>query len=211
MAVETDQDGNPLTLPFDPERVACVRMRQSEIARLFEVTPAAVSQWVKRGKITTFADGSIDPNKAASELAKNCDINRLRAKPFRPLRQEVEELRKRLRDLREERDQAVKQQANLADRLREALALAGEQSAWLDSFYKSLSEIPLDEDATLNADEWPAVIEAAFDAAANLAMARNSEDNVATAVRMLREISSNLEGGVATGCPPTGDQVAGNV
>lgn len=206
MASEIDRDGNPLTLPFDPDQVACVRMRQAEIARLFEVTPAAVSQWVKKGKITTFADGTIDPNRAARELARNCDISRLRAKPFRPLRQEVEDLRQRLRDLREERDQAIKQQAQMAEQLQAALALAGEQAAWLEGFAALLADAPALE-LGMDAEEWQALVDEQFDAAGHVAMSRTAAANIETAQAMLRAARAAP---VTSGCPPSGETGEGD-
>lgn len=210
MATEIDQDGNPLTLPFDPEQVACVRMRQADIARLFEVTPAAVSQWVKKGKITAYADGTIDPAKAARELAKNCDINRLRAKPFRPLRAEVEELRQRLRDIQEDRDLAVKQKIELEEQVLRALAMAGELSAWLERFADAVAAIPFSDRATDDEDRWLAVVEATFDAAGGFALAMGRAASIAVGIdRLADQEELSAADTVTPGSPPAGDRGQG--
>ncbi|RMG32528.1 MAG: hypothetical protein D6720_13150 [Gammaproteobacteria bacterium] len=168
MSSEKGADSAALTLPFDPEEVAGVRLRQAEIARLFGVTPAAVSQWVKRGKISTFPDGRIDPNRAARELAKNCDLNRLRAKPFRPLRQELEQLRERVRDLRQERAALIETRQALEDRLADALAALGEQAAWLDLFLEAVRRMTLPRAA--DAEAFQAAVQEAFDAAGEVVL-----------------------------------------
>jgi predicted transcriptional regulator len=157
MAIETTDDGRVLSLPFQAEEMSYVRMTQAELSRLFGVTRGAVSQWVKNGKITTYADGRIDPSRAASELVKNCDINKLQAKPFKPLKKEVDALRAQAKALRDERDAARAAAVRF-------LRVAGETSAWLDAFERAVRAL---------AD--PAAVDAAFDQAGATAMQADAE------------------------------------
>lgn len=165
MAIEMDPNGKPLSLPFDPEQTSPVRMRQSDIARLFQVSPARVSQWVKNGQITRYADGLIDPARAARELAKNCDIQRMRAKPFRPLSDEVAKLRATLKTVSEECNHLEKELAETRRRLEVAIVRFGRESAWLSDFSESVEALT-ETNRCLSDEDWSAEVWRLFDDAA---------------------------------------------
>ncbi len=176
MAIETDENGNVLSLPFQAEELSYVRVRQADLARMFKISPARVSQLVKEGKITRFADGTIDPARAARELAKNCDINRLRGKPFRPLAEELEQLRDQARALKTERDGLAEELERvrsvegehiqiLEARLRAAAVLFLQYNAWLDFFMGALMEIDLQQLNGLTPETWEQLLQECFDSA----------------------------------------------
>jgi len=186
MAIELDENGQPLSLPFDPEQTSYVRMRQADIARLFQVTPAAVSQWVKTGKITAYADGTIDPAKAARELARNCNIHKLRAKPFKPLRDELEKARADMRAAADHRNRLLAELADVKAERDAALRLAGESVTWLETFTAGLEDFDLVSTAD-DADAWAEVVARAFDHAGGLAQAMPDAEAHAVARQALAD------------------------
>lgn len=58
--------------------------------------------WIKKGKITLYPDGTLDPAKAAHSVVKHTDPSRLRAKVFRASNDEVADLRKNATTLAKE-------------------------------------------------------------------------------------------------------------
>jgi hypothetical protein len=56
------------------------RMNQAEFARLLDVTPPAVSAWIKAGKIDLGADGLLDPKEAVAQLAERSNVAKLQAR-----------------------------------------------------------------------------------------------------------------------------------
>lgn len=175
MAIETDKNGQPLSLPFDPEQTSPVRMRPAEIARLFQVSPARVSQWIKNGQITRFADGLIDPARAARELAKNCDIRRMRAKPFRPLSDEVQKLRGQLATAAQENEDMTHQLTSDRRRLVIALERYAIEAAWLSRFADVLEALTPDQ-RTGDAGAWRTLLDQLFDDAGKAAEAMDKTE-----------------------------------
>ena len=89
------------TLPFasgDLDRSG-LRLTRAEFARFLGVSKQAVGEWVTAGKITLGADGRLDPRQAVSQLLRNTDPARLRAKVLEPLSRDIGRLQKRVADL----------------------------------------------------------------------------------------------------------------
>ncbi len=94
-------------LSFSPDDLTGLRVRQSELARMFEVSRNTVSQWVKKGWITAGPDGLIDPRRATTEIMHRDDAGRFRARVFRGAvgelnrhKTEAEQLKQQLADLK---------------------------------------------------------------------------------------------------------------
>jgi len=97
------QDTSTLPLPFDPaDLTRGIRVRPAQFARMCNVSRQAVSMWIKKGKITLYTDGTLDPAKAAQSVVKNTDPSRLRAKVFRASNDEIADLRKNTTTLAKE-------------------------------------------------------------------------------------------------------------
>ena len=84
---------------------AGIRVRPSELARLFGVTKQAVSSWIKEGKIQLGFDQRIDPRKAIQQLLANGDPSRLRLAFLRPFVAEIEAAQKEIARLAERCDE----------------------------------------------------------------------------------------------------------
>jgi hypothetical protein len=76
-----------------------LRLTRAEFARFLGVSKQATSEWVTAGKITLGADGRLDPRQAVSQLLRNSDPARLRAKVLAPLVKDVGLMQKRVADL----------------------------------------------------------------------------------------------------------------
>lgn len=89
------------TLPFAPGELdrSGLRLTRAEFSRFLGVSKQAVGEWVTAGKITLGADGRLDPRQAVSELLRNSDPARLRAKVLEPLSRDIGRLQKRVADL----------------------------------------------------------------------------------------------------------------
>jgi DNA-binding transcriptional regulator YiaG len=66
-------------------RQSAVRVSQAEFARLMEVSKTSVTNWVKLGKITLHADGTIDAKQAAASIIEKSTPSKLRAKVFKQI------------------------------------------------------------------------------------------------------------------------------
>lgn len=88
-------------LPFEPGALdrSGLRLTRAEFARFLGVSKQATSEWVTAGKITLGADGRLDPRQAVSQLLRNSDPARLRAKVLAPLVKDVGLMQKRVADL----------------------------------------------------------------------------------------------------------------
>lgn len=88
-------------LPFAPGALdrSGLRLTRAEFARFLDVSKQAVSEWVTGGKITLGADGRLDPRQAVSQLLRNSDPARLRAKVLAPLVRDVGVMQKKVADL----------------------------------------------------------------------------------------------------------------
>ena len=88
---------------FFPVPAMEIRIRPAAFARMVNVSRQTVSQWIKRGVITLGPDGRLEPKEAASQVIRNTDPARLRAKVLKPLVDDVGALRRQL----SERDEQV--------------------------------------------------------------------------------------------------------
>lgn len=66
-------------------RQSAVRVSQAEFARLMQVSKTSVTNWVKSGKITLHADGTIDAKQAAASIIEKSTPSKLRAKVFKQI------------------------------------------------------------------------------------------------------------------------------
>lgn len=89
-------------LPFAPGDLDCsgLRITRAEFSRFLGVSKQAVGEWVTAGKITLGADGRLDPRQAVSQLLRNTDPARLRAKVLEPLARDIGKLQKQVADLK---------------------------------------------------------------------------------------------------------------
>jgi TolA-binding protein len=200
MINSTDENQQLLSLAFPPGENPGLRVSQADLARLLGISSARVSQLVKTGKITVYSDGKIDPDRASREILKNCNPAKLRIKPFRSLRTELDELRDTAKQLRSQvRDhkqqisdlerqlqlQAQQHDQQLQEQLRQlqeqrqqlvhAAGLFGLTAAWFDAFYAEIDQLPLDT-RSVPAEAWSAVVDQAYDAAAEAADAMHPQD-----------------------------------
>ena len=76
-----------------------LRLTRAEFARFLSVSKQAVGEWVVSGKITLGADGRLDPRHAVSQLLRNTDPARLRAKVLEPLFRDIGKLQQRVAEL----------------------------------------------------------------------------------------------------------------
>jgi hypothetical protein len=75
-----------------------LRLTRAEFSRFLGVSKQAVGEWVTAGKITLGADGRLDPRQAVSQLLRNSDPARLRAKVLEPLFRDIGKLQKQVAD-----------------------------------------------------------------------------------------------------------------
>lgn len=89
------------TLPFAPGALdrSGLRLTRAEFARFLGVSKQAVGEWVTAGKISIGADARLDPRQAVSQLLRNSDPARLRAKVLEPLVRDVGLMQKKVADL----------------------------------------------------------------------------------------------------------------
>lgn len=189
MSIELTDEGKVLSLPFDPEQVCYVRVTQADLSRMWGVTRAAVSHWVKQGKITVFADGRIDPNRAASELVKNCNVQKLRAKPFRPLRLELDHVRGQLKSLVLERDALAARVQALEEGLRHLVRRYLESEQVLADFGGRVAEAVPEELAGAALD---AAVAGAVDAPMGALAARMDPDVRALLAELVPELVATM-------------------
>lgn len=152
----------PSTLPFDPGDMLSVRVRPADLARMWQVSKQAVSQWIKRGVISTYPDGSIDPKSAMKEYLTNTDGSRMRANFMRTISTEVD-------DLKQINQNLARQLADTHAALQSALAMLAEQSAWLERFYYLVEDG--DKLRGASVENWPDCVQELFDAAGEHALA----------------------------------------
>ncbi|OGT17900.1 MAG: hypothetical protein A3J49_04370 [Gallionellales bacterium RIFCSPHIGHO2_02_FULL_57_16] len=88
-------------LPFAPGALdrSGLRLTRAEFSRFLGVSKQAVGEWVTSGKITLGADGRLDPRQAVSQLLRNSDPARLRAKVLEPLVRDIGLTQKKVADL----------------------------------------------------------------------------------------------------------------
>lgn len=88
-------------LPFAPGALdrSGLRLTRAEFARFLGVSKQCVGEWVVSGKISLGADGRLDPRQAVSQLLRNTDPARLRAKVLEPLSRDIGRLQKQVADL----------------------------------------------------------------------------------------------------------------
>lgn len=98
-----------------------LRLTRAEFARFLGVSKQAVGEWVTAGKITLGADARLDPRQAVSQLLRNSDPARLRAKVLEPLVRDVGLMQKKVADL-ERALAAATEDANFHEESAEELA-----------------------------------------------------------------------------------------
>lgn len=88
-------------LPFAPGELdrSGLRLTRAEFSRFLGVSKQTVGEWVTSGKITLGTDSRLDPRQAVSQLLRNTDPARLRAKVLEPLSRDIGRLQKRVADL----------------------------------------------------------------------------------------------------------------
>lgn len=88
-------------LPFAPGDLdrSGLRLTRAEFSRFLGVSKQAVGEWVTAGKITLGTDGRLDPRQAVSQLLRNTDPARLRAKVLEPLARDIGKLQQRVAEL----------------------------------------------------------------------------------------------------------------
>lgn len=157
------------TLPFNPDEVSVVRLNQAQIAEIFGVSRQAVNQWIKTGKVSIFADGTLDPVKVARELAKNTDPGRLKNRVFRQIRDETDLLRAQVnqnaKEIKRLNEQVETTRQRAAFLLRELL----EYTSWLNSFADLMTGLDIESRAVGSASNWEMVVQGLFDRAGELA------------------------------------------
>jgi predicted transcriptional regulator len=128
-----EKNYRPSTLPFDAADVMDLRVRPADLARMLDVSKQAVSQWIKKGTVSTYPDGTLNPKTAIKEYLTNTEGSRLRANFMKTVSSEVDDIKTT--------------NAGLAARLREthqalqdALVLLAEHVVWLNRFLEILEE-----------------------------------------------------------------------
>ena len=76
-----------------PPPEMALRVSQAEFAKIMGVSRAAVSKWVKDGKIRPGVDGRFCPRQAAKSLLATTEPTRLRARVLRDVAEETQTLR----------------------------------------------------------------------------------------------------------------------
>lgn len=128
------------SLPFDPEQMSFVRLRQADFARLMGVSRATVCQWVKSGRITARLDGTIDPNKAVGELLKDSDIKTARSKVLHAIHAEVRDTNERAALALAELGRLTALQNEQRRALRLVLRRWLEAESWLSGFARLVED-----------------------------------------------------------------------
>lgn len=169
MTRKSKQINETSSLPFNPDEVSVVRLNQAQIAEIFGVSRQAVNQWIKTGKVSIFADGTLDPAKVARELAKNTDPSRLKNKVFRQIRDETDSLRTQVGDQSQQIERLNAQVVTLKRRAAFLLGELLEHAAWLNSFTNLVTDLDVGDRAVGNARDWEMVIQDRFDRASELA------------------------------------------
>lgn len=113
-------------------------MRPAEFARLVGVTKQAVSDWIKRGKITLGPDGKLDPDVAMRQVVERTDPARLRAKALKGMAGDLHQLRQRVAEL--EAELANERETSAARAADAALAAELEMDAGLTRMLIAICE-----------------------------------------------------------------------
>lgn len=176
-------DRSPL-LPFDPAEMdrSGLRLTRAEFARFLGCSKQAVGEWVTAGKITLGADGRLDPRQAVTQLLRNSDPARLRAKVLAPLvrdlgahQRQIAELEARLAAA-EERAEFVEAEAGEAAELKERAAyerrFAQNAGDLCDAVLRLVREREADLRATPDSDAWSARLDEIEGQAADIAEGR---------------------------------------
>lgn len=173
--MKSDQDQEktprPSTLPFDPAEVMGIRVRPADLARIWEVSKQAVSVWIKKGIISTYPDGSIDPKKAMKEYLANTDGSRMRANFMRTVSSEVDDLRAANQGMA-----ATLERTHEA--LQRSLVLLAEQSAWLEKFSALVDELG-EQQRAASAEQWADLVQELFEQAGEHAAAADPAEVLA--------------------------------
>ena len=129
---------SPVPLGFDGHDGLGIRLRRADIARLFGISRARVTQLCQEGRIPVLPSGLIDPSAAAHALLMNSDPKGLQLRILAPLRERIAEAEVAATGAIAARDRAVAAAAELR-------ALVGilsrrwlEAERWLETFQEEL-------------------------------------------------------------------------
>lgn len=140
---------SPLPLFHPGDLAPELRVRQSDFARICDVSRQTVSVWVRKGKIRSiYPDGTFNPHQAAREVINSTDPARLRAKIFRIASEDAATLRRRVADLGREatsRDVQYRELAAVFDTFRRLL-MEGKARICADAGARFDFEIAMIED-----------------------------------------------------------------
>lgn len=124
-------------LPFDGDEMSVVRLRPADMAKLLGYSRARVSQLVKAGTISTFANGSLDPSKCVAELIR-ADPTGTRFRVLSGIRAQLDQAEGQavtallLRDeMAAERDRIAAELDDVRDVLREVAQVWLTEARWL--------------------------------------------------------------------------------
>jgi transcriptional regulator with XRE-family HTH domain len=145
-----------------------VRVRPAELARIVGVSRQAVSRWIKRGWVTTFPDGTVNPREAVASVIRHSH-GRIRAKLLRPLTDDVDSLRRQLREQTERAEAAERQAHELEADLAEARRLESLFMRMLDEFDGLLTAHESRLRAAPDSTAWRTLLDELYEDAENLA------------------------------------------
>ena len=131
---KTNGSGNMSVLPFDPADLMKLRSTQADLARMMGVSRQSVCQWVKEGKISTYPDGTIDPQRATKDYLANTDPLRARATVMRTITSELDDLKTINVDLAASLAAATQRLEQTEHQLQTVSREYLEHVAWLNKF-----------------------------------------------------------------------------
>jgi DNA-binding transcriptional MerR regulator len=158
--------GSISVLPFDHADLIRMRVNQAGLARMMGVSRQTVNQWVQKGTISTYPDGTIDPQRAYREYLANSDPTRMQHRVLKTIGTELDELKQINAGLA----------ADLRDKeaaLQAVLGQLAEQAEWLEEFCKLIEQFREDDDG------WADTVQTAFDTAGGRAMAADTAEALA--------------------------------
>ena len=164
-----------------------IRLRPADVARLFGVSRARVTQLVQSGRISALPDGSIDPNRACQELIRR-DPGGARSKVLVTLRVAME-------DAHRQRDAALAERDRLAGIATEALAAVDALRDALRKVSREWLEVEwtLSELTALGGDVLDRVADDATAAALKLPLHELAEGADPEILRLLRTLDPDCE------------------
>ena len=168
-----------LDLGIDP--IAPVRMKPAAFARWLGVSKQAVSVWIKKEWVSTFADGTLDPVRAIEELDRNKGLKNIRAGIFRRFSKEAYALRLRVEEVQTmfkvcslEKRNVEQSLAQVNQGLREVFNELLVVGAWQELFCEAIEALGLQQRAA-NPEDWSLLIESTFEKCGDAARSKVAE------------------------------------